>query len=70
MGPFTRVYSLNRIPVLDAQGLPQDHFQVSGRMVLPLTLEKPVAGGGPPHRFFLSLALGQLVYLHESASVT
>lgn len=71
MSCFTRVHKLNQIPVLDASGHQIDVVQVSGRMALPLSIEKPVAGGAqPPHRYFLSLGLNELAYLHEQVPVS
>lgn len=71
MSCFTRVHKLNQIPVIDQQGRQIDVVQISGRMVLPLSVEKPVAGGAqPPDRYFLSLGLGELAYIHEQVPVT
>jgi hypothetical protein len=71
MSCFTRVHKLNQIPVLDERGCQIDVVQVSGRMTLPMSIERPVDGGAqPPLRYFLSLGLGQLAYLHEQVPVT
>lgn len=70
MSCFTRVHKLNRIDVLNEHGHRVDTVQVSGRMTLPLSIEKPVNGGAsPPQRYFLSIGLGELVYLHEQVPV-
>lgn len=70
-GPFTRVHKLLSIPVLNTQGRTIGIVPVLGRMALPLSIEKPVAGGSEPSdRYFLTLALGELVYLHEQVPVT
>lgn len=70
MSCFTRVHELNQIPVLDAGGRQIDVVQVSGRMTLPLSIEKPVDGGAqPPRRYFLSLGLNELAYIHEQIPV-
>jgi hypothetical protein len=77
MGCFVRIHTLNRIPVLDQHGQQIDTFQVSGRMMLPLSIEKPMAGGAQaPHRYFLTLLSGcsfgesELVYAHEQIPVS
>ena len=71
MSCFTRVHKLGAIPVLDAKGLQIDVVQVSGRMALPLSIEKPVDGGAAPsQRYFLSMGLNELAYLHEQVPVT
>lgn len=71
MGPFTRVHQLGTIPVLDSSGRAIDSVRISGRMVLPLSIAMPTGDATqPPQRYFLSLALGELVYLHEQVPVT
>ncbi len=70
MSCFVRVHKLNQIPVLDATGHPVDHFTVSGRMVLPMSIERPSADQKQPaHRYYLSISLGELAYLHEQIPV-
>ncbi len=68
---FMRVHKLGSIPVLDAAGRTIDTVRISGRMALPLSIEKPVDGGRqPPDRYFLSVTLGELAYLHEQIPVS
>lgn len=71
MSCVVRVHKLSQIPVIDGNGRHIDIIQVSGRMALPLSIEKPVAGGHePPDRYFLSLCLGELAYVHEQVPVS
>lgn len=71
MSCFVRVHKLNQIPVLDQNGRIVDIVKVSGRMVLPLSIEIPnVNRVGQPDRYFLSLGLGELAYLHEQVPVS
>ncbi len=70
MSCFIRVHKLNQIPVLNEQGHPIDTFTVSGRMVLPMSIERPAADARQPaHRYYLSISLGELAYLHEQIPV-
>lgn len=77
MSCFTRVHELNQIPVLDEKGRSIDTFVVSGRMVLPLSIERPATNQKQPaQRYFLTLLNGcsfgesELVYAHEQISVS
>lgn len=70
MSCFIRVHKLNQIPVLDEEGRPIDTFKITGRMVLPLSIERPAIDQKQPgHRYFLSISLGELAYLHEQIPV-
>ncbi len=70
MSCFIRVHKLNQIPVLDEKGHAIDTFTVSGRMVLPLSIERPaIDQKQPAQRYFLSISLGELAYLHEQIPV-
>lgn len=70
MKSITRVHALDKIPVLNDKGHQVDVVQVAGRIALPLSIEIPRKGAvGCPDRYFLSLTLGELVYLHEQVPV-
>lgn len=67
---FRRVHTLHAIPVIGADGQQLDSFNIEGRMVLPLSIERmPSVTGTGVNRFYLSFALGELAYLHEAVPV-
>lgn len=68
MGCFTRIHKLGNIPIVSENGHQIDSFIVAGRMMLPLSIEKPIDGG--VQRYYLSISLGELAYLHENIPIS
>lgn len=77
MADYMRVHKLGKIPVLGRDGRQVAEAQVTGRMVLPLSLSIPVKGDEAlgSELYFLSFSINtsfgenELVYLHEQVPV-